>query len=411
MKIIHVADSYLPTIGGLERAIQTLARKQSEDGHEVVVIAASHPDEPEIVYDGKIKVIRKDMLIQKVPGAISDPRRAFHPTIADPLFKKNLYRIFKYENPDIIHAHAWSMFSVLEAAKKLNIPVISTAHDYGHVCATKTSTFSDGTVCLKPELNKCIQHAKQHYGIKGVPVALGLHASIKRSKNAEWTAISQAVADQGKDSEYEVPDMRIIPSYCPDNILDYQDAPRPDWVPQEEYMCFVGALGPIKGIHILLQAQQELWNEGVQIPLLVIGVPRPDTPNLDLPGITHAYNQPHNNVMAAWRHASLGIVPSVVPEAFGQVVVECMAGGTAVIGSNHGGIVDIIEEGVQGLKVEPNSVSSLKDAIKRLWLDKKLRDDMGLKGPERAKKFIISSVIKDIEAAYDDVIKKSKGVK
>lgn len=406
MKIIHVADSYLPTIGGLERAIQTAAYKQASDGHEVIVIATSHPDEPDERMDGAVKVLRRGMLIQRIPGAIKDPRRPFHPTVIDPEFRKHLLEIFKEEKPDIIHAHAWSMFSVLSAAKKLNIPVISTAHDYGHVCAVKQSTFPDGTVCLKPELAKCVRHAKQHYGIKGVPVALGLYSSIKQSRDAEWTAISNAVAHQGDGSEYEVPDMRVIPSYCPDNIFDYEDAERPDFAPKGDYLCFVGALGPVKGVHILLQAQQELWDEGIEIPLLVIGVPREDTPDLNLRGVYHAYNQPHDKVMAAWVNAELGVVPSVVPEAFGQVVVECMAAGTAVIGTNHGGIVDIIEEGVQGLKVTPNSVSALKDAIKELWLDPSRRKHMGKAGKVRAQKFIMKNVIKEIYDAYDDVIRK-----
>jgi glycogen synthase len=408
MKIIHVADSYLPTIGGLERAVQTLAYKQAEDGHDVIIVAANHPDEPSERMDGKVRVLRREMFIQRIPGAISDPRRAFHPTISDPVFKKHLSDIFKAEKPDIVHAHAWSMFSVIEAAEKLDIPVISTAHDYGHVCAVKQSTFSDGTVCLKPELAKCVKHANQHYGPKGVAVALGLYSSIKKSRSTEWTAISQAVAHQADGSVYEVPNMRVIPSYCPDSVLSYKDAKKPEWLPKEEYLCFVGALGPVKGIHILLQAQQELWNEGIQIPLAIIGTPRVDTPNLDLPGVTHIYNQPHSEVMATWRHAGLGVVPSVVPEAFGQVVVECMGAGTPVIGTNHGGIVDIIEEGVQGLKVEPNNVQALKEAIKTLWLDPKRRKKMGEAGIKRAEKFIIKNVINHVYAAYDEVISKKK---
>lgn len=408
MKIIHIADSYLPTIGGLERAVQTLALKQVADGHEVIIVAATHPDEPAERVANGIKILRRDMFIQKVPGAISDPRRAFHPTIVDPLFRHNLLEIFKEEKPDIVHAHAWSIFSVLSAAKKLNIPAIATAHDYGHVCAVKQSTFSDGTVCLKPELAKCVNHAKQHYGLKGIPIALGLHSSIKKTREAEWTAISNAVAHQADGSEYEVPNMRIIPSYCPDNVLDYLNTPRPDWVPQEDYMLFVGALVPVKGLHILLQAQKELWEEGLQIPLMVIGAKHANSLETEQEGVTHAYNQPHENVMAAWANASLGIVPSIVPEAFGQVVVEAMGAGTPVIATNHGGIVDIIEEGVQGLKVTPNSVPALKEAIKTLWLNPELRKQMGAAGPARAEKFIIKNVIKDVYEAYDEVIAKEK---
>lgn len=406
MKIIHVADSYLPTIGGLERAVHTLAHEQVKHGDTVIIIAATHPDEPEAKMEGMIRVVRFPMLVQKIPGAIKDPRRPFHPTVVDPLFRHHLYEFFKSEKPDIVHAHAWSMFSVLSAAEKLNIPVISTAHDYGHVCAVKQSTFADGTVCLKPELKKCVMHARQHYGVKGIPIALGLHNSIAKSRTAEWTAISEAVAHQADGSSYEIPNMRVIPSYCPNEILDYEKVERPDWLPKGDYMCFVGALGPVKGIHILLEAQQRLWHSGVKIPLMVIGVPRDDTPDLNLEGVYTKFNAPHHEVMAAWKHAGLGVVPSVVPEAFGQVVVECMAAGTPVIATNHGGIVDIIEEGVQGLKVTPNNVDSLQEAILNLWEQPKLRKKMGKAGIIRAKKYIIRNVIKQIYDAYGEVIEK-----
>jgi glycosyltransferase involved in cell wall biosynthesis len=158
----------------------------------------------------------------------------------------------------------------------------------------------------------------------------------------------------------------------------------------------------------LLQAQKELWEEGIKVPLQIIGAKHDDSPVVSQDGVTYAYNQPHDKVMGAWRHASLGIVPSIVPEAFGQVVVESMGAMTPVIATRHGGIIDIVEEGVQGLLIEPNSVTDLKRAIKELWLDPERRRKMGAAGPARAEKFVISKVLPMVQEAYDDVIKKSK---
>lgn len=408
MKIIHVSDSYAPTIGGLERSIQTLARAQKDAGNDVIVIAATHPDEPAERDDDGVKILRRDMFVQKVPGAISDPRRAFHPPIVDPLFRHNLEKIFRGAEPDIIHAHGWNMFSVRAAAAKLGIPCVSTAHDYGHACAVKQSTFADGTVCLRPELAKCVRHANQHYGPKGIAIALSLWSSIAKSRDAEWTAVSNAVAHQADGSEFEIPNMRVIPSYCPDSIMSALDAARPEFVPEGEYMLFVGALVPVKGLQVLLQAQKELWAEGLRIPLHVIGAQHGESVGVPQEGVTYAYNQGHDKVMGSWRHASLGVVPSVVPEAFGQVVVECMAAKTPVIASRHGGIVDIVEEGVQGLLVEPNRVDDLKRAIKELWLDPERREKMGRAGRARAGKFVVSKVMPMIDEAYLDVIAKTK---
>ncbi len=40
MRIVHVADSFAPDIGGIERQVETLVRHQIAQGHDVTVITA-----------------------------------------------------------------------------------------------------------------------------------------------------------------------------------------------------------------------------------------------------------------------------------------------------------------------------------------------------------------------------------
>lgn len=408
MKIIHVSDSYLPTIGGLERSIESISKVQVSEGHEVVIVSSWHPDEPEEKTVDGIKIYRRQMFIQKL-NVMEDPKRPFHPPINDPMFVNHLVEIFKQEKPDIIHSHAWSTISVINAAKQLNIPVISTAHDYGHICAVKQGTFKNGTVCSGPELSKCIAHAKEHYGaVKGIPLALGIKATNSKLKTIQWTAISTSVADFGKETPYHIPEMTVIPSYVPETVFNYSNAEKPEFAPEGDYICFVGALSPMKGLNILLQAHENLWNKGIQIPLLVIGVERPDTPNMSHEGITVAYSQPNSKVMASWKNAQIGIIPSVIPEAFGQVAVECLATGTPVIVAAHGGLKDIVQDGVQGLQVKPNNVEDLEQAIEKLWSDKTLCHKMGIAGMERAKLFTARAVYPQVMEAYEKTINKGK---
>ena len=405
-----MSDSYLPTIGGLERSIESISKIQISEGHDVVIISSQHPDEPEEKTVDGIKIYRRQMMIQKL-NVMEDERRPFHPPMNDPLFVKHLTEIFLKEKPDIIHSHAWSTISVINAANKLNIPVISTAHDYGHICAVKQGTFKDGTVCSGPELNKCIAHAKQHYGaVKGIPLALGVKATNSKLKTIQWSAISTSVADFGKDTSYHIPNMTVIPSYVPETVFNYSNAAKPAFAPEGDYICFVGALSPMKGLNILLQAHSNLWDKGIKIPLLVIGVERPDTPDLTHEGVTVAYSQPHPQVMAAWKNAQIGIIPSVIPEAFGQVAVECLATGTPAIVAAHGGLKDIVQEGVQGLQVKPNNVESLEQAIEKLWSDKTLCHKMGIAGMERAKLFTARAVYPQVMEAYKNTILKGKNI-
>ncbi len=71
-------------------------------------------------------------------------------------------------------------------------------------------------------------------------------------------------------------------------------------------------------------------------------------------------------------------------ETFGLVLIEAMQVGSAVIGSNSGGVVEIIDDGVNGLLFEQGSVTSLAGAIKKLYGDDTLREALAHKGMKKS---------------------------
>lgn len=60
------------------------------------------------------------------------------------------------------------------------------------------------------------------------------------------------------------------------------------------------------------------------------------------------------------------IVPSIKPEPFGRVAIEGMAFGKPVVGTRHGGLVEIIEDGVSGFLVSPTDPADLGKTLVRL---------------------------------------------
>ena len=73
-------------------------------------------------------------------------------------------------------------------------------------------------------------------------------------------------------------------------------------------------------------------------------------------------------------------------EGFGFVFLEAMACGKPVIGGAHGGILDIVEEGVTGLLVPHGDVDRLASALEFLLGDRNRASEMGARGRERIKK-------------------------
>ena len=61
----------------------------------------------------------------------------------------------------------------------------------------------------------------------------------------------------------------------------------------------------------------------------------------------------------------------------GRVAIEAFCRGRAVIGSRVGGIPDLVEDGVNGLLVEPEDVDELGDALRRILTDPDLAERLG----------------------------------
>ena len=72
-------------------------------------------------------------------------------------------------------------------------------------------------------------------------------------------------------------------------------------------------------------------------------------------------------------------------ETFGLVVIEAMQVGTVVIGSNSGGVVEIIDDEKTGLLFDVGSSNSLAEKIEKLMDNSKLLETVSLDGQRKCK--------------------------
>jgi len=107
-----------------------------------------------------------------------------------------------------------------------------------------------------------------------------------------------------------------------------------------------------------------------------------------------------DGVLEALRRSDVMIAPSVAADTSPQAVLESLAAGRPVIGSDIGGIPDFIEDGRNGLIVEPGSVEQLRAAISRLR-DPKLLPTIarGVQPPLSVEDHII-----DLERRYSELV-------
>jgi glycosyltransferase involved in cell wall biosynthesis len=89
------------------------------------------------------------------------------------------------------------------------------------------------------------------------------------------------------------------------------------------------------------------------------------------------------DVAAATAALDIAVMPSVVPEPFGNVVMEAMCLGKPVIASTNGGGREQIEDGVTGFLVAPGDANALARALATLLADPERARVMGEAGRRR----------------------------
>ena len=164
--------------------------------------------------------------------------------------------------------------------------------------------------------------------------------------------------------------------------------------PDQVIIGYVGRLLRMKGLDILLEAFASLDNPNLR--LLIVGSGEYEQEFMEQAErlgirdrIIHYPSVAHEDVPAYMQLINIFVLPSrryrMWAEQFGRVLVEAMAAGAIVIGSDSGAIPEVI--GNAGFVFRENNVVSLREALNNaLALDSNARSQLLSIGRERASK-------------------------
>jgi len=110
-----------------------------------------------------------------------------------------------------------------------------------------------------------------------------------------------------------------------------------------------------------------------------------------------------DDVESALAELDVLVHASTIPEPFGQVVVEGMAAGVAVVAADAGGPAEIVTDGVDGLLYRPGDVAQLSAALERLADDPGLRERLGAAARRRAADYRPEAVVPALERVLDEI--------
>ncbi|MCX5700702.1 MAG: glycosyltransferase family 4 protein [Candidatus Omnitrophica bacterium] len=150
----------------------------------------------------------------------------------------------------------------------------------------------------------------------------------------------------------------------------------------------IARLSDVKGHKYLIEAMKVVLEKAPSAQLVIIGEGKmqEELKNLTMGiGISKSviFIQQTSNMQEALSVMDVFVMPSL-QEGLGLALMEAMASGLSVVGSNVGGIKTLIEHGRNGLLVEPADSQGLACAISKLLDDVSLRERLGIE----ARKFI-----------------------
>jgi glycosyltransferase involved in cell wall biosynthesis len=329
--------------------------------------AAAAPSGENIVVDAEIAQLRAAG-VGVVPflrssdeiGALPAAQKALLPLspIYNGASQRRLAELLRVERPDLVHLHnPYPLLSpwVVRTAHRAGVPVIQTVHNYRQVCAPGLY-YRDGHVCHDCRGRAFPLPAVQHACYRGsrpqsaiMAATLAVHRGTWRSVD-RYIALTDAIADHLRD--YGIPADRI--SVKPNAIPDPGAAGQPG-----EGFLFAARLSAEKGLGLLLDAWRG-HGDGELGTLRIAGDgplrPVAEAAAAERGDVTYLGPLDRPTTLAEVARAACVVTPSTWHDVLPTIVIEALASGRPVLGTNLGGIPYLV--GDAGWITEPD-----RDAI------------------------------------------------
>jgi glycosyltransferase involved in cell wall biosynthesis len=379
MRVLQV-NKFLYGGAGAETVMFRTADLLRSDGHDVSFFAMQDPRnapcaESDYFPRGRYYNAEQSS-IQRAKDAVSsiyswDARRALRNLVRD-------------RRPDIAHMHNiyhQLTLSVVDELAAQGIPMVMTLHDYKPVCPSYV-LYTDNKPC-----HRCVTghpgHAIAHRCIKGSRIASAIGAAealMVRTRSTydrvdAFISPSRHLADIMMEGGLPAERMHVLPNFIAEE--QFRDPASLSEVHDASTVLFVGRLEAVKGIRVLLAAARELAPE-IRVVIVGQGALEDEVRQASDEGVVE-YLGPRGweEIAHLMDRARALVVPSLWEENCPMVVLEAGARGCAVIASAHGGLVELVDEGDDGLLFPTGNSAALAGAILRLCEDPSLSAQLG----------------------------------
>ncbi len=347
--------------GGAEVFYHEVGRVLCAHGHEVAYFSAA---------DGKMKTVWNDyfpLVAGYNHGNLLSKAASFGSMVYNRNANKAMARLIQDFKPDIIHAFAIYVQltpAILDAAREVGVPVVMSCNDYKHICPNY-KLYHHGKICeeckggrfYRSIVNRCC-HDSIVYSIASTVEAYAHNWINIYRKNVHTFLFASEFMARKTENFWGKGSFRWGLLRNPfDKVRHRIEGTVGD------YALYFGRLIDEKGVDVLLEAAVLVRN----LAIVVVG-DGPDREKLEFQAdqlglynvrfVGSKWGNELNNWLCDCRFV---VVPSLWHENFPYVIFQAFAAGKPVIGSNRGGIPELIEHGVRGFiydSTDPNELAS-----------------------------------------------------
>jgi glycogen(starch) synthase len=396
VRVLMLSWEYPPVMyGGLGRHAHALAEALAGAGHEVTVVTQHAPD---AAYDEVVNGVRVIRVPADPPLVPRDDLLAWVMSLNHSLGRAAT-QIATRSPFDVVHAHDWVVAHAAAAVKSASgLPLVATMH------ATEAGRHQGW---LPGALSKAI-HTTEWW------LTFEARRVITCSSHMRWEITR--LFDLPPDSVDVVPNgIRLDTWHVPEQRA--LEARRQWAAGDAPLIAYTGRLEYEKGVHTLLQAIPRLRRRlpGVRLVLAGTGTHEHELRALARSlrlgrAVTFAGFLDHDDLAVLAAAADVAVVPSIY-EPFGIVALEAAAAGTPLVVADTGGLREIVEHGITGLRFAPGDIGALAAAVTSVLSDEVLARRLGRDAREvLTRDYAWSTVAARTAAVYARAIREERAL-
>lgn len=403
MKVLHILDQSIPYTSGYSSRSQYIVEFQTNFKIKPFVVTApwySYEKHESII---KGVIYHRTQIPKSILYRLAASNYLTKMFSAINFFKKDIERICKLHSIDIIHAHSPVLCGLagIKVARKLNLPFIYEVRALWEDAAVDQDKTNEHSIRY---------HLTRYFETKIIRAA---NANVVICEGLKKEFVSRGIsADKlfivpnGVDSNLFVPQQKDLSLLKQLNLNN------------EIIIGFIGTFYKFEGIECLLRALPQILRNYPNVKLLLIGGGL-EEPNLKK--LVSTFNLKssviftgriaHNQINKYYSIIDILVYPRISKRITEQVTpikpLEAMAMEKAILGSNVGGIKELIDDGNTGLLFNAGDINALVEKCSYIIENENLRKNLGL----RARQKVISTrnwenIVAKYSVLYESILKR-----